>query len=370
MRSKKPESVSSMVYGYDPAGRLNHVAHSGVLPQTIGYVLDAVGNRTQMQVDSRTPTTYQYDPLYRLTSVTYPEGATTAYTYDPVGNRLSMQQSGSGTTSYIYDDADQLTQVAGMAYTYDENGNLRTRGEETHDYDHENRMTRIAFDSFDPPPPDADPPIDPGEWGGPDFNGDGVLSVTGDVSLYRGRIGSADPLLDINNDGVLTVTGDVYWFVGKIGQTCPRKFSYNGDGLRVAGELGRFWTDYTWDVGAGLPVVLQETYREKTKMPQETRYVKTYVYGLDLISVYTDDLEHGTTAQDYYFSDGLGSTVTLARDSVTNETSAYTYDAFGEVRTESGTLLTDFLFTGEQRDSESDLYYLRARYYDAGAGAS
>jgi hypothetical protein len=117
--------------------------------------------------------------------------------------------------------------------------------------------------------------------------------------------------------------------------------------------LGRFWTDYTWDVATGLPVVLQETYREKTKMPQEVRSVKTYVYGLDLISVYTDDLEHGTTAQDYYFSDGLGSTVTLARDSVQGESAAWTYDAFGEVRTKTGPLSTSMLFTGEQFDAKA-----------------
>jgi len=38
------------------------------------------------------------------------------------------------------------------------------------------------------------------------------------------------------------------------------------------------------------------------------------------------------------------------------------------VRTKSGTLSTSFLFTGEQRDSESGLYYLRARYYDPSIG--
>jgi hypothetical protein len=94
--------------------------------------------------------------------------------------------------------------------------------------------------------------------------------------------------------------------------------------------------------------MLQETYREKTMLPQEIRSIKTYVYGLDLISVYTDDLEQGRTAQDYYFGDGLGSTVTLARDSTPAEASAWTYDAFGEVRSTSGTLSTSMLFTGEQ----------------------
>jgi RHS repeat-associated protein len=368
-----PVSGFSLAYGYDLAGRLRQITHNtAILPQVITYTLDAVGNRRSMQVDSQTPTTYQYDSLYRLESVSYPDGASTTYTYDAVGNRLNMFRIGLGSTDYVYDDADQLTEVAGVAYTHDDNGNLKTRGIETYDYDFENRLTRITFNSFDPYSDN------PAEFGCNDFNGDGELTIVGDVLLYSGKIGASppdpdfDPLLDINNDLSLTVVGDVLWFVGKIGETCPRKFSYNGDGLRVTSELGRFWTDYAWDVAAGLPVVLQETYREKTMLPQETRYIKTYVYGLDLISVYTDDLEHETTAQDYYFPDGLGSTVILARDSESNEAAEWTYDAFGEVRTQSGTLSTDFLFTGEQFDAKArpgqGLYYLRARYYDPTIG--
>jgi len=88
--------------------------------------------------------------------------------------------------------------------------------------------------------------------------------------------------------------------------------------------VGGVTTSHTWDVAGGLPVVLQDSDGN------------SYVYGLDLISLYTEDLEHGTTAQDCYFSDGLGSTVTLARDSVSGATEAWTYDVFGEVRTNSG----------------------------------
>jgi hypothetical protein len=40
---------------------------------------------------------------------------------------------------------------------------------------------------------------------------------------------------------------------------------------------------------------------------------------------------------------------------------AYTYDVFGAIRTQSGSSNNYWLFTGEQRDSDSDLYYLRAR---------
>jgi RHS repeat-associated protein len=54
--------------------------------------------------------------------------------------------------------------------------------------------------------------------------------------------------------------------------------------------------------------------------------------------------------------------------SSTNGVASYTYDVFGAVRSRSGSSDNPWLFTGEQRDSESGLYYLRARYYDPGIG--
>jgi RHS repeat-associated protein len=51
-----------------------------------------------------------------------------------------------------------------------------------------------------------------------------------------------------------------------------------------------------------------------------------------------------------------------------NVTASYTYDVFGATRSQSGTADTVFRFTGEQRDVESGLYYLRARFYDPAIG--
>jgi RHS repeat-associated protein len=42
--------------------------------------------------------------------------------------------------------------------------------------------------------------------------------------------------------------------------------------------------------------------------------------------------------------------------------------AFGEVRSTTGTLSTSMLFTDQQLDVASELYYLRARYYDPTSG--
>lgn len=51
--------------------------------------------------------TYAYDRLYRLTSVSGPDGPRT-YAYDPAGNRTSKVLGGS-PTAYTYDRADRIT---------------------------------------------------------------------------------------------------------------------------------------------------------------------------------------------------------------------------------------------------------------------
>ena len=89
-----------------------------------------------------------------------------------------------------------------------------------------------------------------------------------------------------------------------------------------------------------LPVILQDSEGN------------TYVYGLDLISR-TDDQGD----QEYYLYDGLGSTTNLA-DGSGNVTASFGYDVFGALRS-GAPGATDRLFTGEQRDSDSSLYYLR-----------
>src|SRR5581483_11501658 len=125
--------------------------------------------------------------------------------------------------------------------------------------------------------------------------------------------------------------------------------TYNGDGLRMSHTVSGNTTSYTWDAASRLPVVLQDG-------------TNTYVYGLDLISA-TD----GAGVQTYFLSDGLGSTTNLT-DGSANSIDGYNYDVFGALRSQSGSSPNYWLFTGEQRDSDSSFYYLRARYYDSATG--
>jgi len=83
---------------------------------------------------------YTYDSLYRLANATYSAGDVFTYTYDAVGNRLT-ETTITNTTVYTYDIANRLTNVGGVAQTWDNNGNLLNDGVYTYTYDSANRLT-------------------------------------------------------------------------------------------------------------------------------------------------------------------------------------------------------------------------------------
>jgi RHS repeat-associated protein len=86
---------------------------------------------------------YGYDALNRLTSATYATGSSYAYGFDKVGNRTS-QTVGGATTTNQYDAADRLTSANGVAYSWDDNGNLLSDGVNSYSYDFANRLTGVT----------------------------------------------------------------------------------------------------------------------------------------------------------------------------------------------------------------------------------
>ena len=63
------------------------------------YSYDLNGNRTSM-IDPTGLTTYTYDALNRLTSITNNKGITTTFTYDALGRRTSMTHGNGVVTTY------------------------------------------------------------------------------------------------------------------------------------------------------------------------------------------------------------------------------------------------------------------------------
>ena len=77
--------------------------------------------------------------------------------------------------------------------------------------------------------------------------------------------------------------------------------------------------------------------------------------------------ERQNSGELFYHTDGLGSTRAIT-DSVGLVTDRYTYDAFGVSLAQTGTSKNSYQFAGEQRDPQTGLGYLRARYYDPNLG--
>jgi RHS repeat-associated protein len=65
----------------------------------------------------------------------------------------------------------------------------------------------------------------------------------------------------------------------------------------------------------------------------------------------------------FYEADANGSVTSLTNPAGTMVAS-YVYDSFGNLTSSSGTVANPFLYTGREFDSETGLYYYRARYYD------
>ncbi|MBU4488543.1 MAG: hypothetical protein KKI13_05705 [Candidatus Omnitrophica bacterium] len=145
------------IYDYDAISQLSNITNRTTGLTTIssfGYpVYDKVGNRKTMVVNSADTHTYTYDNIYQLTNIIYPDFSSTTYDYDEVGNRLSVING--GTTAYIPNNMNQYDSVGGVAYIYDDNGNLTSDGVNSYGYDYENRLisattpTHVAMYTYD-----------------------------------------------------------------------------------------------------------------------------------------------------------------------------------------------------------------------------
>jgi RHS repeat-associated protein len=111
----------------------------------------------------------------------------------------------------------------------------------------------------------------------------------------------------------------------------------------------------------GLPQVVEEVVNGAV--------TRQYTYGLQRISQNLSPAVTGsnTWTTSFYVYDGAGSVRQLT-DSTGKPTDEYEYDAYGNLFTRQGTTPNNYLYRGEQFDADLGLYYLRARYYNAGTG--
>ena len=135
------------------------------------WTLDPAGNPTKTQTTRGTTDSYdayEYDDRNRLTASCFdvPSAATNCsgaankigYGYDKVSNRTEETRTGTvgntGTITSTYNDADQLTQTddgtTTTAFTYDDNGNLASKGNRGYTYNLADELTSTTAGVSDP----------------------------------------------------------------------------------------------------------------------------------------------------------------------------------------------------------------------------
>jgi RHS repeat-associated protein len=328
-----PGGLHQVTYAYTSRGELSTV--TDWLNNVTSYGYDLAGRRTSLTLPGHLAGGYTYDNANRLTGIVHPYtlltgGAVTlglTYVYDNAGNRTQItdtQAGGTQITNFAYDALNRLTAATYpngdmLSYGYDAVGNRTSQTTNgmmvTNTFDLANRMTASGSDTYTF-----------------DANGNQTGQTVGGV------------MTSFSYDALDRLTA--------IGGPTPATYVYNGLNLRVSKTVGMTTTRFAWDLAMSTPVLLSDGASTE------------YIYGHELIGQVVTSGGMGTAT--YAHADVLGS-VRLVTDGTGTEAGTAQYDAFGTVRSQTGVQLP-FGFTGEQRDAESGLIYLRARFYDPKTG--
>lgn len=300
------------------------------LKARFGFTYDALSRRTQLTRPNNVTTTYGYDPVSRLLSVLHKLGTSTldgaTYTLDNAGNRTAKTDQRTGTaTSYGYDSIYQLLNAAQgatttEAYTYDTVGN---------------RLSSLNL-------------------GGSSYNTSNELTSAGSTTYTYDDNGNT--LTKTDSTGTATYAWDFENRLTSV--TLPASagavsFQYDPFGRRIQKSSSAATTNYIYD-GTNLLEELDNTGNLAARYTQTQRVDEPLAM-----------LRSGSTS--YYEQDGLGSVTSLSNASGTIA-ATYTNDSFGVLTASTGTLTNVIRYTGREFDSETGLYYYRARYYDVSTG--
>ncbi len=397
-------SSGTVSYQYDRYNRLTK--QTDVNGITLTYAYDEAG-RIESFDNGFGRTAYEYDLLDRVTKVIDRNGKATVYEYDESGNRSAVRYPNGSVVTYIYDACQRLkeecvtngngVQLSKYSYGIGKAGertsvtevNSGVETEITYQYDRLNRLVKETIKRD-------------GNKLTNEYAYDEVSNRTEKKVTVKGDIAE---LADIGLDGVQVTEGTTTYTYNALNQlvsenspegssvytydangnlikqtgsktadytydkenrllraairqgssVTTESYTYDYEGNRISRTVnGDDTTFYVNDTGAGLTMVVAETDRNG----EETAY---YTRGDELLSMERD----GEAC--YYLYDGHGS-VRILTNEAGRITDRYSYDAYGNLLGKEGDSKNEFLYTGEQYNSNTGLYYLRARYMNPSTG--
>ncbi len=240
------------------------------------------------------------------------DGEDISWTFDARGNRLTeMKYEGGSSTGNItleyYADSDLIKTRGTWQFNYDRNGNMLSRGTS-------------------------------GTWNGNSY----------DWAADKGELWEYE--YDLSNR-LISVKKSV---AGTDGLKAIASYAYDIRGLRVESVKENGTTYYQYGLSGELLWSDDGSTQEK------------YVYANAAIWAEVRT-ETGESATYYHHTDHLGTTETITNASGTVVWDA-SYEAYGKLVHENGTVSFKASFTGKQVDSDTGLYYFNARWYDSELG--
>jgi len=363
-------------FTYDNMNRLTQTstAYSFISGKTftVGFGYDAASNRTSMTDPQNASTAYVYDTLNRLMTLTYPSRNNFGFTYDALGRRTQLTRPNGVTSNYSYDNVSNLlsvlhqittrsgtTTLDGATYQVDLAGNRtsktdnRTNVTSNFSYDLLYELTQVTQGSTTTESYTYDSvgnrlsSLNVSPYS---YNTSNELTSKPGVTYTYDNDGNMKTKTD--STGTATYTWDFENRLSSValpGSGGSVTFKYDPFGRRIEKSSAAGTTNYVYD-GAN---VLEEVDNSGNVLARYTQGV-----GIDEPLAET---RSGTTS--YYEADGLSSITSLSNSSGALA-NTYTYDSFGNVTASSGTIVNPYRYTGREFDSETGLYFYRARYYD------
>ena len=320
----------SQIYTYDALNRLTRLTGLG---GNVNFTYDALSRRTGMTRPNGVATSYTYDAASQLLSLSHSASgapiASFGYAYDPVGNRTAMTE-GAGTNSYTYDPLNRLTQALhpqvgnpAEAFNYDPVGNRTASHLATGQvHDAGNRLLDDSNFTYT-------------------YDANGNLTsktsrATAEVTTYT--YDAENQLIRVDRPGVVA------------------EYRYDALGRRIAKIVNGMSTRFVYD---------NEDIVAEVDSAGIARATYSHGPGIDEPLAMFRSIAGVNTF--LFHADGLGSITNLTTPTGAPVRS-YTYDSFGRIVAQSGTLANFYTYTGRELDPETGLYYYRARSYDPSIG--
>lgn len=414
-----PAGTAVVSYNYDAGtnglGQLTSLSDQA---GSASYVYDALGRVTteQRRIGSITKSTsYDYNLDGSVSVIHYPSGAAVTYTPDAAGRTISVTDSMSG-----------INYVTGAAYNPDNsirgftNGNTGTFGGITNAFSYNKRLQPVNISAATPSQQKVfaigyDFHVGNGTSGSDNGN---VWGITNFKDPSRSENFTYDALNRLTSaqstgtdcnallvDGHTKNWGNTYSYdawgnlLGKtptkcgsdsIGLTMNVKNQPTAYSFDAAGNLTNDGTStYTYDAEnritrvstSGSSIIWSYTYDAGGNRVKKTNGTTGTLYWSALVGVIGETDLAGNNPKEYiffngtrvarkdsngqvfyYFSDHL-KTTSVTTDSVGNIKSESDFDPWGSERRVVDSFNNTYKFTGKERDGESGLDYLGARYY-------